>query len=76
MPRYFFHVMDGKVVIDPEGMVLSDIWEVRKEALRRAAAILSELDNGLLYGGPWSLTVANEDGKTAFSLQFEAHAYD
>ena len=48
MPRYFFHIMDGRVQLDHEGQQLLDIWEVRKEALRRSAAYLSGLDNVLI----------------------------
>ena len=73
--RYFFHIMDGRVSLDHEGKLLADIWEVRKEAINRTAAYLALLDNALLFGGPWSMTVADEQGKTVFSLNLEAHTY-
>lgn len=75
MARYFFHVMDGRVVIDTTGIELANIWEVRSEAIRRAGAVLSSLDVGLLFGGPWTMTVANEGGNTVFLLKFEASTY-
>jgi hypothetical protein len=41
MPRYFFHVMDGRAVIDTVGLVLNDDTAARVEALRGAGEMLS-----------------------------------
>ena len=33
MPRYFFHVIDGRDIIDNEGAELADLKEARIEAI-------------------------------------------
>jgi hypothetical protein len=38
MPRYFFHVIDGREILDYEGTELSDLREARAEAIRTAGA--------------------------------------
>ncbi|WP_412759776.1 DUF6894 family protein [Methylorubrum subtropicum] len=39
MPRYFFNVYDGKSVIDEDGMILSDIQQARRMAVRMAGQL-------------------------------------
>jgi len=38
MPRYFFHVIDGREILDHEGTELSGLREARAEAIRTAGA--------------------------------------
>jgi len=68
MPRYYFHIKRGQVVVlDREGLELSGMAEADKEATRRGQKIAAHVltgdhswwpplnDNGLLllaYGGP------------------------
>ena len=47
MPRYFFHVMDGRAHVDTEGSELAGLDEVRSEAIRAAGEILA--DQGRLF---------------------------
>ena len=77
MPRYYFHVMDGRAVVDTDGTELPDLAAVRKEAVRTAGEILSAVDvTQLPNGQPWQMTVADATGKTVYSLRFEARDYD
>ena len=76
MARYFFHVMDGTALVDAEGTELATMQEVRDQAVRCAGEILVNEKTGLIVGIPWQMTVANEAGKTVFSLRFEANAYE
>jgi hypothetical protein len=76
MPRYFFHVMDGRAQVDSEGTELPDITAVRKEAVRTAGEMLAGADVAQLPSGmPWQMTVADETGKTVYSLRFESKDY-
>lgn len=77
MPRYFFHIMDGRANVDAEGTELDGIADVRLQAVRLAGAILSQDATGLSSGRPWHMTVADAFGDTVFSLKFEAdhHGY-
>ena len=72
MPRYFFHVMDGRASIDHEGTELAGIEQARAEAIRTAGEMLRQDSAGLWSGHPWQMTVADETGCTQFSLSFSA----
>ena len=75
MPRYFFHVMDGRANIDAEGTVLDGVADVRREAVRLAGSILVHEATGLVAGRPWQMTVVDAAGDTVFALRFEAEQY-
>ena len=72
MPRYFFHVMDGRASIDHEGTELAGIEEARSEAIRTAGEILRHDSAGVWTGHPWQMTVADDTGLTKFTLRFSA----
>lgn len=76
MPRYYFHIMDGRAVVDNEGTNLPDMAGVRQHAIQMAGHIIANIDTGLTKGWPWQMTVADADGKTVFSLWFEAREPD
>ncbi len=77
MPLYFFHIMDGRAIVDNEGTELGSIGDVRIEAVRLAGALLAQEATGLANGWPWHMTVADAAGDTVYSLRFEAdhHGY-
>jgi hypothetical protein len=75
MPRFFFHVMDGKAIVDTEGTLIASMGEVRREAIRTAGEILAREDMQLLSETPWQMTVADEVGRTVYSLRFESKDY-
>ena len=62
MPRYFFHVMDGRAMIDAEGTELANMDAVRAEAVRTAGEILAAEDANLFRAQDWQMTVADADG--------------
>ncbi len=78
MPRYYFHVTDGRVpTIDDDGTVLPNVGAARREAIKAAGGMLASGEaDGMLRGMPWHMTVADDSGKTVFSLSFEPRVYD
>ena len=40
MPRYFFHVQDGRILLDANGVELRDIAAAQTEALRTSGDII------------------------------------
>lgn len=76
VPRYFFHVMDGRASIDHEGTELAGIAEARAEAVRTAGEILRHDIADLWSGHPWQMTVADDTGVTKFTLRFSARDHD
>jgi hypothetical protein len=72
MSRYFFHVMDGRALVDMEGTEMASLQAMRVEAIRLAGRLLSDDAEGISDRRPWQMTVADETGTTVFSLKFEA----
>lgn len=72
MPRYHFHVKDGKDYPDHQGTVLPDLAAARTEALRFRGALLGEAKNQFWEGANWTMNVPDESGVTLFNLAFQA----
>jgi Domain of unknown function (DUF6894) len=72
MPRYFFHVRRGQLtVIDPEGIELTDVAEVAREAARRGREVATrEALKGIPPQGGFIL-VDDEWEERVFELPFE-----
>ena len=71
MPRYFFHIQDGKNIPDTEGTVLPDNKAARNEAIATGGTILRDLSS-YWDGREWRMNVMNENGATVFRLRFSA----
>jgi hypothetical protein len=72
MPRYFFHVIDGRASMDAEGTELPGLEEARTQAIVTAGEILRQSATHLCSGAPWQMTVADAQGDTVFTLRFPA----
>ena len=72
MPRYFFHVRDGRDMPDLEGTELANIDEARVEAVRFAGSLLNEHGTQFWQGQNWHMKVTDETGLMFFQLDFTA----
>jgi hypothetical protein len=72
MPRYFFHVMDGRNIIDHDGTELSGLREARAEAIRMAGAILRDEGDQFWNGTEWQMNVTDLSGQSVLKLRFSA----
>jgi hypothetical protein len=70
MPRYFFHIMDGRAGIDKTGIFLADEGQARHEALRGASEMLTDDDMNIWLGNEWMMAVADEEGTILFKMRF------
>jgi hypothetical protein len=70
MPRYFFHVVDGKFLVDDEGTECAGLSEVREQALATAGAILKDYAPRFPSGTEWQMHVTDESKTTLFKLRF------
>jgi hypothetical protein len=69
MPRYHFHIDDGRSTRDGEGFDLADLAAAKCEAVQMAGRIICD-DGGAFWDrGEWSMTVADSTGLTLFHLQ-------
>jgi hypothetical protein len=72
MPRYFFHVVDGRDIIDTDGTELSGLREARAEAIRTAGAILRDEGDRFWDGTEWEMNVTDASGQSVLKLRFSA----
>lgn len=70
MPKFYFHVIDGQILIDGEGTELPDNDAARREAV----AIASSLLKGSLKAWPsengWQVVVADASRTVIATLAF------
>jgi hypothetical protein len=72
MPRYFFHVIDGREIIDTEGTELSGLKAARTEAIHLAGAILRDEGDEFWNGEEWHMNVTDAAGQSVLKLRFSA----
>lgn len=75
MSRYFFHVMNGKALIDDVGVELPDLAAVRLEAITSSGQMLSAGDQ-TWTGDAWRMMVADEQGNLVFGVTFSTDDHD
>jgi hypothetical protein len=78
MPRYFFHVEDGKRFLDKTGEDLPSLEAARDTATRTTVDLLKGgFKDGVWNGDPWRIWVTDEPlgkGKTLLTLCFTAES--
>ena len=72
MPRYFFHVIDGREIIDNEGSELAGLKEARIEAIHLAGSILRDEGDEFWKGEEWHMNVTDASGQSVLRLRFSA----
>jgi len=72
MPRYFFHVIDGRSIIDNQGSELAGLKEARVEAIQLAGAILRDEGDTFWNGQEWHMDVTDASGQSVLKLRFSA----
>ncbi len=70
MPRYYFHVIDGKLLIDDEGTECANSAAVREEAIATAGAMLKDYAPRFPSGTEWQMHVTDEAKTTVLRLRF------
>jgi hypothetical protein len=75
MSRYFFHVFNGKAMIDRVGHDLAGMEAVRQEAVRASGQILSN-DGYTWKGEAWSMVVVDAADNVVFSTSFSVDPHD
>ena len=72
MSRYHFHVTDGRLIPDHEGLDLPSLEDAREEALEASVELLRGLKSTPAFwaGDSWAMNVTDDTGRTVFRLQF------
>ena len=74
MPRYFFHVVDGKVWHDEQGVDLPDDSSAIQEGVRAAGAMIEDLATSFDPSTPWHMDVVEQSGRPVLQLRFSGAA--
>ncbi|TXN00475.1 hypothetical protein FV242_21795 [Methylobacterium sp. WL64] len=70
MPRFHFHVHDGRNLPDEEGTVLRDAQVASFQAIRFAGEILKDDADRVMSNGGWRLEVTDDAGLVLFQMGF------
>ncbi len=68
MPRYFFHIEDGRLSSDTVGIVLDGPKEARSQAVMTAGVMLRDLDGEFWDAPEQRIHVTDEWGATVCAL--------
>jgi hypothetical protein len=71
MPRYYFHIRQGDILIqDPEGIEVAETEALKEEAVEAARDLLADGDLQGLDRREWLYEIADESGATVLTLLF------
>ena len=68
MPRYYFHLNDGREDPDLDGLDLPSTEAARIAAVRFAGELLQERDDEFRPGADWRVNVTDSTGLILFTL--------
>jgi hypothetical protein len=73
MPRYFFHIRDGRenTHVDTVGDELADDEAAWREAVASAGLTLRDLSRSLKVGSDWRLEVVDNQGSQLFVIRVQ-----
>jgi hypothetical protein len=74
MPRFHFHIFDGRDQRDVDGIELSDFQEARVEAIRYAGEILKDDAHRIALGEDWYMDVTDDAGMILFRFHLSTVA--
>ena len=69
MARYFFHILNGKAIFDDVGLELSNLDQMRTEAIRATGQMLSDGQHKW-KGQAWQMIVTDADDTIVFGVNF------
>jgi hypothetical protein len=70
LTRYFFTILDGKLIVDDEGTLCSSWADMRLQAIDLAGACLKDLAPHYPAGLEWQMVVTNEAKEAVLKLRF------
>lgn len=68
--RYFFTILDGKLVVDNEGEFCATREDMRQQAIRTAGECLKDIASEYPSDLEWQLVVTNESNAVVLRLKF------
>lgn len=74
MPRYYFNIMNGRPVVDREGMDLPDAAAARREATRYAIDLVRRRSESSGWKDVENVVVTDEQGAEVLTVTFPKSA--
>jgi hypothetical protein len=68
--RYFFTILDGKLIVDTEGEYCASWGKMREQAIKTAGDCLRDMASKYPADLEWQLVVTNESNETVLRLHF------
>jgi hypothetical protein len=68
--RYFFSILDGKLMVDAEGTYCASWGEMREQAIKTAGECLQDMASKYPSNLEWQLVVTNASSETVLRLRF------
>ena len=68
MPRYYFHVLDGREIRDEDGVELSGPDEAREQAVIAVGEALQDCGRKFWKAREWRMWVVSEAGETVCDI--------
>jgi hypothetical protein len=72
LARYFFHMLNGRAVLDHAGVDLPSHLDARLHAIAMTSSIMSGLDANW-RGEEWTMTVTDAEGAVILTLKFSGN---
>ena len=72
MPKYYFHIRDGRDHPDREGTELPDDAVAKAEAVIFAGSMLKDIGGKFWDGEDWLVIVVSDEGREVCTLKFSA----
>jgi len=70
MARYFFHIEDGIIAQDEDGIELETLTDAKCEAVKLAGQHICDAAGTFWDKKEWRLTATDGNGLTLFALEF------
>ena len=74
MPRFYFDIADGTIIIDESGITLDSITEVRAHAIQTAGLMLRDAGQDRWDGDEWRMSVRDAAHQVVLRLRFSAES--
>ena len=68
MPRFYFHIHDGRDQFDMDGTELPDRETAHVEAIRLTGAVLRDEARRVAAGDRWIMDVTDETGRPVYQV--------
>ena len=75
MPRFYFHIHDGRDQFDIEGTELPDTETAHVEAIRLTGAVLQEEARRVAGRDRWTMDVTDETGRPVYQVDVSVSGY-